>query len=252
MKTRGDASLELYKLWKRLSDGEIEAAIHLRELAKQIEEYLDPGSAMELLSRVGDQDKAAKVSKIVTELRHRSESWPVSIPAIPELRKMVVSEFESWGVGSKLPLKTSVKGKGRSREFSGDTTTGFTYYFFREVNDYREWFISSRAIREEIAKSDMPDGLKEAYTQRDQWEKLAVKLPPLTNDHKVVAKWVEATLERIRDQAGGDIESAKFPEFIHRRAEGGDRKGTKNAPIEKAVREVLERGYESLISDSAT
>ena len=225
-------------------DGDIEAAIQLRDLAAEIESYLDPETTIERLVALNEQDKALTAGSTILALRCKSESWPVTLPAIPELRQMVIEEFETWGVGSTSGL--DITSRPKPRDFNGDTRTGFTYYFFNEVKAYREWFGNSREARAAMAKSDFPDDIKEAFTTRDRWEKMAVDLPEISSNHRVKSKWVDVIMERISNEIGGKFEDAEFPEFIHKRAVGMVRKGTKNGPVEKAVREFVGEGIDKI------
>lgn len=175
------------------------------------------------------------VKIIMDELAARYDRWPVTIPAIQELRSRSIHSVPA-SLGSSLPYRVT-KGATKPRNFD-DGPPSLALDAFKDLEE----------IRRKATDADR-DSLKSIWhflppNQREHWRLMAVLLPPLNDSAKCIKQWKEAAIRWAEDQCQGQWKSFPWGDEIINRS--NQKTNSRKRGIETAVKEYLGKGLLSV------
>jgi hypothetical protein len=168
-----------------------------------------------------------RIHRAATAVCEHSERWPVSIPAITEIREAAISETLPENLGSALAISPKPKGrKGRSLTKPGET---------RLALDVHEMLEARRMKRQ-------------CFAFGEPWESMAIKLKPLTRD--TAPSWVNVGLVLVASdyERKDDLKFLRTRELISavKRCETRDTLSFKSA-FTKTCKQWLKTGFRQLV-----
>jgi len=249
-KEKSDAEMGLFRLWQRMVDGDAEAAEFIRDIAIKATQHLSPDQCKIWLVNSDRIEALPKVEQTIKDLAHHSDEWPIVLNSIHELRKIDLEKFSRMKIGSRLAIKPGGAGSGRSRKIETNSPAGFALTIYQIIQAHRkraEFYTPENLAKMGDSKmGDFPE-IRMEWLSRPEWQLDAEKLPNLDAHHKTQDLWVIVMVEVARNMAGGNLETAHCPAFIHKRATQMIANGSKSRPIENAIREAFEKGIASLL-----
>lgn len=244
-KAKQDAEIGLFRLWQSMVSGDAEAAEFIRDIVIKASSYLSPDHCKVMLDNSERMDAFPKVEQTIKALAYHSDEWPFVLNSIHELRKVDLEKFSQMKIGSRLVIKPGGAGSGRSRKIETNSPAGFALTIYREIQAHRK--LAEFYTTENLAKlGDFPK-IRTEWFSRPDWQLDAEKLPNLDAHHQTQDLWVVVMVEVVRNMAGGNLETAHCPAFIHKRARQMIANGSKSRPIEDAIRESFEKGIAALL-----
>jgi hypothetical protein len=166
----------------------------------------------------------------------RAESWPVSCPAIEELRLSNISTIPQ-SLGSNLPFRVK-KGKTKPRGFGGGSQNDFAMTAFDDIERVRL-----------AAAPELRDAMLACWhtlndSQKADWRNLSAILPPLDGTKKTLELWKNAGVRWAEWCCSGQWKAFPWIDEVMIRAE--QRTNTRKRGIETAVKEILGKGFASI------
>jgi hypothetical protein len=163
------------------------------------------------------------------------DRWPVTIPAIGELRQPAPTPPAT--LGKSLPIRAA-KGRTKRRKFDYDSQTGFALVAFEDLNRER------LAAAPEYAEALRANWHLLTEAQKTDWHRAAAVLPPLDSSPASVGLWGAAAGLWAEDCCAGRWMEFPWPAEALRRAK--QMTNTRKRGIATAVREMLKRGIKEL------